>query len=60
MERVNSIDMIPEKIEAAGSTTFKMKDTSKIKDFQEVEPDVDWAFSNPYKGQLDLLTQEFL
>ena len=35
---INSIDLIPDRIEAEGAERFKQRDTSKIKDFQEVEP----------------------
>lgn len=60
LQQVNSIDLIPQKIEAAGSETFQLKDTSKIKHFQQVEPDIDWAFSNPYKGTIHRLTPQFV
>ena len=47
---LNTIDMIPERIEVKEAALWKKKDLSGIKDFKQLEIISDWTFSTPYKG----------
>ena len=44
--------MIPSKVEVKEAEIWKKKDTSKIKDFQQIEVISDWTYSSPYKGSI--------
>lgn len=47
---LNLIDLEPENVQVAQANIWKAKDTSKIKDYKEVEQTSDWTFATPYKG----------
>ena len=47
---LNTVDMMPERIEVKEAALWKKKDLSGIKDFKQLEIISDWTFSTPYKG----------
>lgn len=47
---LNLIDLQPASVQVAQAGIWKAKDTSKIKDFSEVEQTSDWTYSSPWKG----------
>lgn len=53
--QLNKIDVKLEPILAHQSAKWKQKDTSKVKDYAEIEKTADWSFSSPYKGQINSL-----
>lgn len=55
--KLNSVNLMPHKIEVQGSNLWKDKDTSKIEDLKTLEKTFDWSFSSPYKGTVNKLSQ---
>jgi hypothetical protein len=53
---LNMIDVIPAKLEVQQTEFWKKRDTSKIKDFTNVEIISDWTFTSPYKGSVKFLS----
>ena len=53
---LNLIDLIPVDVQVQMAGHWKNKDTSKIKDYKEVEQTSDWTHSTPYKGTLRYLS----
>jgi hypothetical protein len=49
---LNSVNLMPPRIEVQGSHVWKEKDMSKVKDLTTLEKTLDWSFSTPYKGTL--------
>lgn len=49
---INSINIMPLRIEVEGAHIWKEKDMSKIEDLKTLEKTFDWSFSTPYKGTL--------
>lgn len=47
---LNCIDIVPASVKVEQSKHWEGKDTSKIKDFQQVTQTSDWTYSTPYKG----------
>ena len=56
-KKLNLIDLVPENVQVKMASHWKSKDTSKIKDFTQVESTSDWTFSTPYKGTVRYLSQ---
>jgi len=54
---LNLIDVNPSQIVVQQAGFWKEKDTSKIKDYKEVNATSDWTFSTPYKGSLRYLSE---
>ena len=52
----NLIDCVPKIVQVAMAKHWKNKDTSKIKDYKEVEQTSDWTYSTPYKGTVRYLS----
>ena len=52
----NLIDCVPKAVVVPQASFWKEKDTSKIKDYKEVEQTSDWTFSTPYKGSVRYLS----
>mmetsp|Transcript_7390 Transcript_7390/g.8916 ORF Transcript_7390/g.8916 Transcript_7390/m.8916 type:complete len:116 (+) Transcript_7390:264-611(+) len=55
---LNTIDVIPRKVQVREAQLWQNKDTSKIKDFSQVEEISDWTYSTPYKGSIHFLSKE--
>lgn len=53
---INLVDMVPRNIQVREAAVWQNKDTSKIKDFGEVEVISDWTYSTPYKASLRFLS----
>ena len=47
---LNLVDLEPANVQVAQAGIWKAKDTSKIKDYKEVDQTSDWTFATPYKG----------
>ena len=54
--KLNQVDMIPKLIEVKEAQFWKKKDTSKVKDFNQVEIISDWTYSTTYKGSVKYLS----
>lgn len=57
-KELNLINIIPAHVLVAQAGFWKKKDTSKIKDYQEVNQTSDWTFSTPYKGTVKKLDEK--
>lgn len=53
---IKQIDIIPEQIGVVGSNNWQKKDTSSIKDYKAIEKKMDWTYSTPYKGNIQVLS----
>jgi hypothetical protein len=53
---LNKVDIVPAGVQVQQAAMWRNKDTSKIKDFQQVEVISDWTFSTAYKGSLRFLS----
>lgn len=56
---LNLIDIVPERIEAKEAVHWKDKDTSKVKDFKQIEIISDWTYSSTYKGNVRYIANNF-
>ena len=54
---LNLININPKVVQVMQAGTWKKKDTSKIKDYQEVNVTSDWTYSSPWKGTIRYLSQ---
>lgn len=48
--------MIPDHLEVKQAEIWKKKDTTKIKDFTQIEIVSDWTYSTPYKGTYSFIS----
>ena len=55
---LNLIDLEPANVQVAQAGIWKAKDTSKIKDYKEVDQTSDWTFASPYKGTTRYLSPQ--
>lgn len=51
------VDLIPTRIEVKDAHVWKKKDTSKVKDFKQIEIISDWTYSTTYKGNVRYLSK---
>ena len=54
---LNMIDVVPQPLKVRESQVWQQKDTSKIKDFAEVEVISDWTYSTPYNASIRFLSK---